>query len=35
MRPSRLKVLMTSMMAIMVPRRNKVFVQNLKRAMES
>jgi uncharacterized protein YndB with AHSA1/START domain len=35
MRPSGLKVLMTPMMALMVPRRNKVFVQNLKRALES
>jgi uncharacterized protein YndB with AHSA1/START domain len=35
MRPSGLKVLMTPMMAFMVPRRNKVFVQNLKRALES
>ena len=35
MRPSGLKVLMTPMMMFMVPRRNKVFVQNLKRALES
>jgi hypothetical protein len=35
MRPSGLKVLMTPMMAFMVPRRNRVFVQNLKRALES
>ncbi|WP_426998475.1 SRPBCC family protein [Pseudarthrobacter sp. N5] len=35
MRPSGLKMLMTPMMAFMVPRRNKVFVQNLKRALES
>ena len=35
MRPSGLKVLMTPMMALMVPRRNKVFVQNLKRVLES
>jgi len=26
---------MTPMMAYMVPRRNKVFVQNLKRVLES
>lgn len=35
MRPSGLKILMTPMMAFMVPRRNKVFIQNLKRALES
>ena len=35
MRPSGLKVLVTPMMSFMVPRRNKVFVQNLKRALES
>jgi len=35
MRPSGLKMLMTPMMALMVPRHNKVFVQNLKRALES
>jgi uncharacterized protein YndB with AHSA1/START domain len=34
MRPSGLKVLMTPMMAFMVPRRNKVFVDNLKRVLE-
>jgi hypothetical protein len=35
MRPKGLKILMTPMMAFMVPRRNKIFVQNLKRALES
>jgi uncharacterized protein YndB with AHSA1/START domain len=35
MRPSGLRVVMTPMMAVMVPRRNKVFVKNLKRALES
>jgi len=35
MRPSGLKALMTPMMAMMVPRRNKVFVPNLKRVLES
>jgi uncharacterized protein YndB with AHSA1/START domain len=35
MRPSGLKVLMAPMMAFMVPRRNKVFVGNLKRVLES
>jgi uncharacterized protein YndB with AHSA1/START domain len=35
MRPSGIKVLMTPMRAFMVPRRNKVFVSNLKRALES
>jgi uncharacterized protein YndB with AHSA1/START domain len=35
MRPGGLRILMAPMMAFMVPRRNKVFVQNLKRAMES
>jgi hypothetical protein len=35
MRPSGLRMLMTPMMAVMVPRRNKIFVQNLKRALES
>jgi hypothetical protein len=35
MKPGGLKVLMTPMMAFMVPRRNKVFVENLKRALES
>jgi hypothetical protein len=34
MRPSGLKMLMTPMMALMVPRRNKVFVENLKRVLE-
>jgi uncharacterized protein YndB with AHSA1/START domain len=34
MRPGGVKVLMTPMMAFMVPRRNKTFVQNLKRALE-
>jgi uncharacterized protein YndB with AHSA1/START domain len=35
MRPGGLKVVMTPMMAVMVPRRNRVFVKNLKRALES
>jgi uncharacterized protein YndB with AHSA1/START domain len=35
MQPRGVKVLMTPMMAIMVPRRNKIFVQNLKQALES
>jgi uncharacterized protein YndB with AHSA1/START domain len=35
MRPGGLKMLMTPMMAFMVPRRNKVFVENLKRALGS
>jgi len=35
MRPAGLKILMTPMMAFMVPRHNKAFVQNLKRALES
>jgi len=35
MRPSGIRALLTPMMAIMVPRRNKVFVRNLKRALES
>jgi hypothetical protein len=35
MRLGGLKVLMTPMMALMVPRRNRAFVQNLKRALES
>jgi uncharacterized protein YndB with AHSA1/START domain len=35
MQPSGIKILMTPMMAFMVPRHNKVFVENLKRAMES
>lgn len=34
-KPSGIQALMTPMMAFMVPRRNKVFVQNLKRALES
>jgi uncharacterized protein YndB with AHSA1/START domain len=35
MRPNGLKILMTPMMAIMVPRHNKTFVRNLKQALES
>jgi hypothetical protein len=35
MRPSGLKILMTPMMAFMVRRRNKAFIQNLKRSLES
>jgi len=35
MRPRGIKVLMTPMMAFMVPRRNKVFVRNLKHALEA
>lgn len=35
MRPRGLKVLMTPMMAFMVPRRNQVLVRNLKRTLES
>ena len=35
MRPSGFKILMTPMMAFMVPRHNKHFVQNLKHALES
>ena len=35
MRPAGLKILMTPMMAFMVPRHNRRFVQNLKRALES
>ena len=35
MQPGGMRVLMTPMMALMVPRRNKVFVQNLKRQLES
>jgi hypothetical protein len=35
MQPSGLRVLMNPKMAFMVPRRNKIFVQNLKRALES
>jgi uncharacterized protein YndB with AHSA1/START domain len=34
MRPTGLRVLMAPLMALMVPRRNKVFVENLKRALE-
>lgn len=33
--PRRLAAVMTPMMTFMVPRRNKVFVQNLKRVLES
>ncbi|WP_412542920.1 SRPBCC family protein [Longispora sp. K20-0274] len=35
MRPTGFRVLMTPMMAAMAPRRNKVFVQNLQRVLES
>jgi uncharacterized protein YndB with AHSA1/START domain len=35
MRPTGVKILMTPMMTFMVPRRNKTFVQNLKRALEA
>lgn len=35
MQPSGLKMLMAPMMAFMVPRHNKAFVRNLKRALES
>jgi uncharacterized protein YndB with AHSA1/START domain len=35
MQPRGLKMLMTPMMVFMVPRHNKAFVQNLKRAIES
>jgi uncharacterized protein YndB with AHSA1/START domain len=35
MRPRGLAILMTPMMAIMVPKRNRVFVDNLKRAVEA
>jgi uncharacterized protein YndB with AHSA1/START domain len=35
MKPAGLKVLMTPMMAWMVPRRNKTFVRNLKRTLET
>ena len=35
MKPDGLKVLMTPLMAWMVPRRNKTFVHNLKRTLES
>ena len=34
LRPRGLKALMTPMMAVMVPRRNKVFVHNLERVLE-
>jgi hypothetical protein len=35
LRPNGLKVLMTPMMALMIPRRNRAFVRNLKRVLES
>jgi len=35
MRPRGFRVLMTPMMALMIPRRNKVFVRNLKRVLET
>ena len=35
MQPRGLKIMMTPMMAIMVPRHNKTFVRNLKQALES
>jgi uncharacterized protein YndB with AHSA1/START domain len=35
MRRKGFKILMAPMMAFMVPRRNKIFVQNLKRALEA
>jgi uncharacterized protein YndB with AHSA1/START domain len=35
MQPRGLKVMMTPMMAIMVPRHKKTFVRNLKQALES
>lgn len=35
LRPTGLKALMTPMMAMMVPRHNKTFVRNLKRALDS
>jgi hypothetical protein len=35
MHPHGLAALMAPMMAVMVPRRNKVFVANLKRVLES
>lgn len=35
MHPKGFAVLMTPLMALMVPRRNKVFVANLKRVLES
>jgi uncharacterized protein YndB with AHSA1/START domain len=34
MQPTGLKLLMAPIMALMVPRRNRVFVENLKRALE-
>jgi uncharacterized protein YndB with AHSA1/START domain len=34
MRPGGLRVLMTPMLAVMVPRRNRIFVDNLKRVLE-
>ncbi len=34
MRPTGLKVLIAPLMALMVPRRNRVFVENLKRALQ-
>lgn len=34
MRPRGIKTLMTPMMAMMVPRRNKLFVRNLKQTLE-
>jgi len=34
MQPTGLKVLMTPIMALMVPRRNRVFVENLRRVLE-
>jgi uncharacterized protein YndB with AHSA1/START domain len=35
MQPKGLKIMMTPMMAIMVPRHNKTFVRNLKQVLES
>lgn len=35
MHPTGVRIAMTPMMALMVPRRNKAFVQNLKRALEA
>jgi uncharacterized protein YndB with AHSA1/START domain len=35
MHPSGFKVAMTPIMAVMIPRRNKVFVRKLKRALET
>lgn len=35
MRPSGVMALMTPVMAVMVPRRNRVFVENLKRVLEA